>query len=489
MNYPGLLFLLLVHFITGLGLIELMRLQLSAVRKVCLAVICGVAVASFVPFFMELGHIALTHVSVAIGLLIPAALACIPLFPKLKTMNFKGMKWKLPEIYEYPFIAIFVWLVVTSVWRCYYNPPVAWDMLSGPEAMADIAIREKHLINSLFTVDLQNTNNYLKPPYVASLQVIYKLFVQEFGQLWLSVLFVSFIGFLFSLLREKLHPVIMYVVMIFFFECPELYAYSYVILFDYSNMIFFFLGFYFLNRYFENKTNNELAFAIFSFSVATYIRSETLVLLVLILPLLVFRLYKQKLAVPKLLMRTGAFLLFPYLVYFLFMNIYVKHYIPIHFDVAGQVNKNLGDLHVLYQRLHDITTTLLFGTVAETYFGMFNYLFVCILLVDIIFYRKFNSEAITAIYGVLVVFFGLGLLGYMLPLVDLLHTTKRGLFKLFPLMLLYFRNSSILITISTLISGWEAGTLKSNKKEPQRKVVPVPQRPVVNANKPVKKKK
>jgi len=465
MNFAGLFFLLLVHFFTGRCLLELFRLELKPVPKFCLSMISGVAIASLIPFLMELMHIRFTGLSVATGLLIPPIVLLVVLFRRIKSWKYEQIKIKLPEIYELPFLVVVAGLVALSIWRCYYNPPYAWDMLSGPEAMADIAITEKHMINSLFTVDLQYTNNYLKPPYITSLQIIYKLFVQQFGQLWLSVLFVSFILFLFSMLKERLHPVIMYIVMILFFASPEMFSHTYTILFDYSNMIFFFMGFYFLNRYFEHHKNADFAFAIFSFSTATYIRMETLVLLVLMLPLLVFRLFKLNIPFKQLLLKSTMFLLVPGLIYFVFMNIYIKYYIPVHYDVGHELNTHLGDINVLFRRYYDITTKLLFGETAETFFGMQIYLFVAVIFTDLLFFRKKSAEGLTAIYGIFVVFIGLGLLGYLLPLVDLMHTTKRGLFKIFPLILLYYYSSGFLGWVSALITNWETGKPYIAQKE------------------------
>jgi hypothetical protein len=466
MNFLGLFFLLVIHFVTGRGIVELFKTDLAPLRKICVSFIIGVGVASFIPFFMELFHLEITAISLSIIFITLALASAVPLIPKLKNFKFSDLgKIKAPELYEFPFIVIFLLLIALSIWRCYYNPPFAWDMLSGPEVMADVAVKEKHIINSLFSVDLQFTNNYLKPPYVTSLQLIYKLFVQQFGQLWLSVLFVSFITLIFSLLREKLHPVIMYFVMLLFFAMPETYAYSYIILFDYSNMIFFFLGCFFLNRYFEHLKTNDFAFSLLAFCFATYVRSETLVLLVMMLPIIVFRLWKLQTPWLRIGIRSALFVIAPYVVYFLLMNIYVSKYIPIHFDVSSQVNKNLGDVSVFTKRFSDMVSELVFGEYGVMYFGYFNYTFVIVFILDIVLFRKYTSEAITAVYSVFIVFIGLAFLGYLLPLVDLNHTTKRGMFKMFPLMLLYFRNSGVLGWLSTLINNWEAGKLSDDAGE------------------------
>jgi hypothetical protein len=43
-------------------------------------------------------------------------------------------------------------------------------------------------------------------------------------------------------------------------------------------------------------------------------------------------------------------------------------------------------------------------------------------------------------------------------LYDLDNSTKRGLFKIFPLMLLFMANSNVLISLSKRIYKWERGS-------------------------------
>ena len=57
-----------------------------------------------------------------------------------------------------------------------------------------------------------------------------------------------------------------------------------------------------------------------------------------------------------------------------------------------------------------------------------------------------------ALYGIGAVYIGLGLVGYLLPLADLMNTTKRGMFKLLPLMLWYMGNSGPMLCLSAWIT-------------------------------------
>src|SRR5690606_24328665 len=92
------------------------------------------------------------------------------------------------------------------------------------------------------------------------------------------------------------------------------------------------------------------------------------------------------------------------------------------------------------------------------FYGFFMVFFFLVLLGDIILFRKyFTREAFVALYGVVIVYAGLAIIGYLLPLADLQNTTKRGLFKIFPLMLFYMANSASLTRLSGLLHNWEFG--------------------------------
>jgi len=260
---------------------------------------------------------------------------------------------------------------------------------------------------------------------------------------------------LYSIVREKVHPVIGGFIILFLLTIPEMYAYTYMILFDYSNSVFFIAGFYFLAKYLREKQMNDFWFASYLFGVATYIRTETLILVFMVLPLVVFYMYRDKQPMRKLAINVAILPLFTVFFYFLCMNIFVKRYIPTTFDVSSQVNQHLSDLSPFFNRLSDIAGGLIFSERGTMLYGYFINFFLLVLLVDIIFFRKFSREAVVALYGVAVVYVGLAVIGYLLPLADLQNTTKRGLFKMFPLMLYYMANSTSLMRLSSLINNWE----------------------------------
>ncbi|MGN6566419.1 MAG: hypothetical protein ACTHJ0_00630 [Flavipsychrobacter sp.] len=471
MNFVGFLFVLIGHYLSGRGILSIFKIKLKPLISIMVCMILGVAMLSLVPFILQLFYIPITHTNVVVGIAVFCLLLNIPTLMQLRKAELKMPKFNFNlQLYEIPILLVFAIVMLVSIWRCFYYPPFARDMLSGPEAIAEYAVREHTMLNSIFSLNLESTNNHLKPPYVTDLQIIYKMLVSPFGQVWLSVIAVSFLIWTYAVLREKLHPLIAGIIFLFFFTMPDPYAYTYIMLFDYSNMVFFFAGFYFLIQYLEKKEYNVFLFSVFLFGIATYIRPETLVLEGLILPLLLFYFAKDKVPLVKMLIRVAIFMIVPFFFYEIWVGVFVKYYMPVHFNVNEELNKNFTDLSPFFDRLSSMTKILIFGISDNPYqkdinlrlYGYFIYLFLLILLIDLIFYRKrFNPEAKVALYGVLVVYLGLPLLGYLIPWVDLMNTTKRGLYKMFPLMLLYMRNSGLLQMLSNNINNWELPKITS----------------------------
>src|SRR5260221_2359009 len=460
------LFLLVCYLLSGYGLLTLFGMRLKAVYMIILFLLFGIAVASFIPFLLQLFYILLTGPTVFCALLLAALLLNIPSILRLRKegltafiRSFRPGRFRM-QSYEIPYWLIIGFLIFVSVWRCYYLPPTSRDALSGPEAIAEYAVREQTMINSFFRIDLWSTNNQFKSPFLISLQIIYKLAGFPFGQVWLSIVFVCFIVFLYHVLKEKLHPLIAGLLLLLFLMTPEMYAYSFMILYDYSNMVFYFLGLYFLFRALDTagpeRTSSTLSFAGLLLGIATYIRSETLVLVFLFLPLILLVQLREGWS-KKTALADFFFLLLSLIGYYLPTQLYIKYYLPVHYDIGTLVNNHLSDLHPLWQRYSDIVTKLLFGTFATHLWGYLFYLASALFLAELIFVRRVNKEARNWLYAVLVLYLALGVLGFALPLFNLLETTKLALFKMMPLVILYLANNELLLRLSRRISRWEVG--------------------------------
>jgi hypothetical protein len=463
---PFLAFLLLafIFLLSGYGLLHLFGLRLKTAYTITLSLLLGVAVASFLPFLLQLCFIPLTGFTVFGSLVVAALLLNIPTALAIRKNGFAAFRKQLfpdrfqASTYEMPFWIIIGFLVFVSVWRCYYLPPTSRDALSGPEAIAEFAFREHTMINSFFNIDLWSTNNQFKSPYLISLQLIFKLAGFPFGQVWLSIVFVSFTVFLYNALKETVHPILVGILLLVFFLTPEMYAYTFMVLYDYSNMVYLFLGLWFLFKSFAATPPPPKKYFYLGgllIGIATYIRSETLALALLFLPPILLMQWRTKTPLKKSFLADILFFLPALVGYILPNEIYNKHYLPVHFEVGGLINHHLGNLTPLFQRYSDIVTRLLTGTFAIHLWGYIFYLTAALFIGEAIFVRRFNPNARNWLYAFVALYLGIGALGWLLPLFDLNDTTKRALFKMLPVALLYLANNELLIRFSRLITNWE----------------------------------
>ncbi|HEY4208701.1 MAG TPA: hypothetical protein VGM31_17865, partial [Puia sp.] len=409
----ALTLLIICHFFTGYGLLRLLRIVDKPLVLIPVAFLSGIAVDSFLPFLLQLCHCPLYPSAVfgSLGLvLLLLNLGGLYLAPAGRgTMRpSRTLKSILPPIrirsYEFPFLLLLAFLVFVSVWRCYYLPPTSRDALSGPEAIAEYAVREHTMVNSFFTVDLSTTNNPFKSPFLISLQVIYKMAGFPFGQVWLSIIFVSFTCLLYQLLKLTLHPILAGLLLLLMTMAPELYAYSFMILYDYSNMVFYFLGIYFLFRSYGTGGAPfglpELApgdapagrdggffFAALLMGVSTYIRSETLVLAAFFLPLIVRKDWRNKTPLGGMVRRGALFVLPSLVAYFLTTWLYINYYLPVRYDIGNLTNPHLFQLGRLYHLYADIVTELVTSAWSIDLWGYFIILWAAVTLADILVVR------------------------------------------------------------------------------------------------------
>jgi len=445
--------LALAVFVIGRGIIRLLKIDNDFRITLPVSFILGVGIIALLPFLLELFYIAITprHLFLTISLI--TGLTLIPLITGRR--HLRRPSFALPRLYDLPFLFVAGIIIFISIWRCYYNPVMPRDMLSGPEVIAAYTLKEHTMVNSVFSLDLWNNNNQFKPPSITSLQVIYKMAGFPFGQVWLSILFIAFTGFLYQLLIKKLHSLIAGLLILLFLAIPEMYAYTYMVLFDYPNTIFFTLSCYYFFRYFEDDKINELFLAGILMGIATYFRSETLLLALLLLPVLLFYSWRKKASLIRMAFAVTGFIILSVILYWLPNGFYNNHYLPVHYDIGELINKHPFQLDPLYKRFMDMNQQLMFGEFAIRFYGYFTYFFIAFTLLELAIYRRFTREGKNWQYAVLIIFLGLPFIGFLLPLMDLLNTTKRGLFKMFPLMLLYMGNCRPLIVLSEKIKQWE----------------------------------
>jgi hypothetical protein len=452
----AILLLTIIQFLAGFGILGLLNHRLNTAMTISASVILGLGISSLLPFFLQLMYIPLTALNIFSTLFLVTLLLNARLKQQYANIQslFSLSHFRI-RLYEVPALLVISLIVFVSAWRCYYYPPTPRDLTSGPEVIADYTVKEKTMLNSVFSVDMQSTNNQFKPPFITTLQVVYKYAGFPFGQVWLTILFIFFIIFLYHALSIHLHRLITGLLIIAFLAIPEMYPYTFMVLFDYPNAVFFFLSVFFLTLYLKNNKDNLIILSGIFMGIACYIRSETLVLCLMLLPLLWWHHIKNWNSGTKLLTGSIYFLVPALLLYLVSVTIYINAYLPVKYDIGGQVNHHLWQLQPLFSRFLNINTKYVFSENGVNYYGYFFLIFIIIILFELSLTDHMSIDSRNWLYAILVIYLGYPILGYLLPLLDLDNSTKRGLFKIFPLMLLYFSHSKVLIGLSRIITNWE----------------------------------
>lgn len=472
MNFWGLLFLIITQFLSGRGLLAILNIKLKLVPAIVVSILTGLMLVSLIPMAIQLFYIPITATNIIISISVLALVLSLLPIKRYDFSIFKRQNIQLPRpaLYELLFVLLLTALMIPSLWRSYYYPPNARDVLSGPEALAKYAIEEQKLNNSVFTVNLlESTPNLQKPPFVTDLQIVYKLLVHPFGQLWLPIIVVCFLVWLYVLLREKLHPLLAGMALLLFISIPEVYGYTYIILWDYANMVYFFAGFYFLYQYITGSPFNWFLASCIMFGFATFIRLETLIFIGMLLPMPVYYMWKQKVKILRIVFNCFLFLAIPYLFYFVWTKIFVPYYFPP--ELAIKESMNFSPAMSYFEWFSQINSTLIFGGINIALYGLYIYAFILIVVLDLIIFRTITKEGRYFLYGIAVIYFGMPVLTYLTDWFNI-TTAKRGLFKMFPLMLLYMSHSGLMTRISQAIMAFEYPVISPKAKKAEARVSP-----------------
>jgi len=149
------------------------------------------------------------------------------------------------------------------------------------------------------------------------------------------------------------------------------------------------------------------------------------------------------------------FILPSLLSYYLCVHLYINYYLPVQYNIAALVNPHPFELRPLFRLYGGIVSQLLASEYSIRLWGYFMFVWAALFLAELLVVRRLNRAGRNWLYAIGVIFIGLGLLSFLLPLFEIIYTGKRGLFKILPLMLLYMANNQLLIRLSARISHWE----------------------------------
>lgn len=462
MNYLFLLLVTLAQFFTGFYILSKSSINLNRLQMVSLSIITGIGVTSLIPLILQLLYIPLTTGIIFSCIGLTAILAVITSYKKLTQISFT--RYNI-ELYEWPWIAIMGAMVYLAVCNAIYVPATARDLLCGPEPIAHFALTEHTFINSVFQQDMPMNNGPFKSLYIPSLQLIYKLIGFTFGKVWVVILSTTFLIFLYSTVRAMVHPVFAGALAVLFLFIPELYAYTYLVLYDYSNMVYFFLSLFFLKEYLHKGHKKAMILTTLFMAIAVYIRPETLILTAMISIYALILLSLNKRRNLKAFMPVIIFVTVAGITYFISSNIYLNYYLPVHYSVSDEINHNLIDITPIFQRLNDMTFELIFTNWGVAHYGYLLVIFSILSAAELVVYKKFSKDSAYWLSLFLVTYLGIAVIGYILPLADLFNSTKRALFKVMPIAVIYISSNRLLLAASAWIAKHADNKAISNNKK------------------------
>lgn len=444
--------LLVTQFLIGVNILLRCKLELSPVQNVSLSVLIGLFVSSVIPLLLEILYIPIypIYILVTFVLILVSIYWNRQEFLQDVLNSFKKIKLNI-SIYEYAFIIPVFSFLLIAMWRCYYLPPTARDFLVGAELLSKYTLAEGRIVSSVFTGGIEmSSNNPYKSPYLLDLQIIYKMMGFEFGKIWLIKTILCFYLFIYDSLRRLIHGIIAGFLILILTVIPDMFAYTFIALYDYSCTVYFFLAVYFFQRFVENRKQGELFVSSILFSASVFVRSETLVFILPALILFLIR-FKGEYWKSKLL---NAFVLMvvPFAFYAIWFILFNNFYLPETYELSSKLNPDLLNAKSFINNFKELNSELIFSKNAIRYYGYFPYLFITLTAIGLIMYRRTSWY----IYWIIMVYVIYLLISHALNLVVIDQTVKRGFFKLFPLMIFALAENPLLLKVSEFLKKYEA---------------------------------
>ena len=445
-----LILIVLCQFLIGFGFLRKFKFLPGTLQTLSLSMLFGLALSTVILFVMEILFIPISllfyiilnfAVIIALHFRLKESLADLKALWTVRTIR--------PKIYHLVILGAVLYLAFISIWRCYYTPITPRDTVIGMDLVAKYAVEEQRIASSVFSQDFLRgklSNQPFYAPFTAFMQIIYRMSGLAFGKIWLSIVFVCLLLFLYARLRETLHPLLAGLFLLLLMAIPEFYAYTFMVLTDFSNAVFFGISAIFFYDYMKTQSTKMLILSAISMGFACWCRSETLVFAVLS-SLLLFVLESKK-DLKKALIRSAVFIAIP-LVFFLMWNVF---YIGVYLESAphNQLNPELLSAAGFFQVIKQINRILVFNTDLYGYAIVF---FIGCTVLNLILFRDFNGFEMLA--WILLLYIGFAIIAHAFPAASIHNTIKRSFFKCFPILFFYLGQIKLFTSLSGRLERWE----------------------------------
>lgn len=358
------------------------------------------------------------------------------------------------------FCVVIVLFCAVSLWQCLYLPVIPRDATVGMDLVAKYAAEEGRIRSSVFTgaaLEGRLSNQPYYAPFVMLMQLTYRLAGVPFGKLWLSILFLSFLLFLHARLRERLHPIPAGLLLLCFVTVPLMFSYSYLVATDLANAVFFGLGAIFLHDHLRGGRDRPLLMSGLFMGFACWSRSET-ILFVLPGALAVLWHARRSGAAAKAA-RAAAYLALPLFLFGLWHLVYCR------FVLEGAPGTAVFSPAAAGRSLGGTAAEVAGLLGAHSLYGTAFLFLGAVVLLNLAWLRDREGAWLLAWVPLLLV--GFIALVQVVPAASVENTVKRGLFKLFPILVVYAGESRLYRSISDRLAAWESGDEREATAPPE----------------------
>lgn len=454
----GLMFVIIaLEFALGLAMLCRLGVRLSRPMTLALSVISGMFIHSLLLFVTQLANIPISVSSVVLSALVGVVALHLP--PKQLVACYadfvRSPRWTL-TMYDVVALGIGAYLLYISVWATYYWPVTPFDAMAGIDLVAKAAVKEGTLNCSIYRDPIlagHLSNQPFYAPFAMLQQVITRTIGFPFGQVWLAVLSISFYTFMFTFLRERVHPFIADVLWIFFIMIPELYGYTLLMQTDFANAVYYSIGGTLMIMAIEQKKTPLLWGSTLFLAAAAWSRSESFLLIgIMLLAMLPWLLRTWSMRQVVLwLVATGSVVI---AVFALWHVLWFRLYLPVRPDTAAEI------IGFDPARFASVTSLMFENVLSDVgYWGMTFFGFAAFVVIDGIYtmVRRIRwSNSLPAMW-IFVTFIMLLIVGTIFASAVVDQTLRRGLFKILPFIFMFIAGTSILQLASRRLQRWISG--------------------------------
>lgn len=336
------------------------------------------------------------------------------------------------------------------LWAAWYWPVTPFDAMAGIDLVARQTISEGTIVNRVFTDESLRghlSNQPFYAPFAMLMQVIYRLIGYGYGQVWLGVAAIAFSWFMWSSLRQVVHPFIANILWLFMIVTPEFLGYTYLLQTDYINAAFLACGVVLLVLSLERTSISALGVSAVLFAAACWSRTETigivLIGVIAVMPMMARQLGGRQ-AVRYAITVLGASLA----TFGIWNGVFVQFFLPVSPEAAQELV--FFDGARLVAVVSDTFTNVLFDT---GLWGLTFILFAVALIGSLVWKRGVGSIATLLWIGA--IFIGLEIVGIVFTAAVVEQTLRRGIFKLIPLIFMFVAAAPLVQEWSKRLLKWE----------------------------------